>query len=185
MKPIPDFEDYGVTRDGEVYRLRYPDAGNRAKFKVPHRLSPEVDRYGYLKVVLSKKRKVYYRTVHRLVAETYLPNPLNKTQVNHKNGNKIDNRVDNLEWATPKENTNHAFATKLHKGCRTAVKLMNGQKEIFFESIVEASSFLKHNRGCFRQHLTTDSRHGRIDGWDFELIGGKERRKVILHEDPA
>lgn len=185
MKPIPDFEDYGITRDGTVYRLKYPDAGNRAKYKVPHKLSPELDRYGYLKVVLSKNHKAYYRTVHRLVAETYLPNPLNKTQINHKNGDKTDNRMENLEWCTAKENIHHAHRTNLHKGCRTAVIIIKNDETLKFESIVEASAFLKHDRHCFRRHLTTDSRHGHIDGWDFELIGGKERRKVIRNEDTA
>jgi len=64
----------------------------------------EINNAGYRRVKLAGKR--YF--VHRLVAEQYIPNPHDKPTVNHKNGNKLDNRVENLEWMTHSENQQHS-----------------------------------------------------------------------------
>lgn len=63
----------------------------------------------YVKVTLQVKGKISHKLAHRLVAEAFIPNPKNKPTVNHRNGNKHDNTVDNLEWATYSENMQHAF----------------------------------------------------------------------------
>lgn len=73
-----------------------------------------IDKYGYVQVCLSHKNKKYVKTLHTIVATAFIPNPENKPQVNHKNGNKLKNDVDNLEWVTAKENIIHAYNNGLH-----------------------------------------------------------------------
>lgn len=67
----------------------------------------------YIRIGLMKNGKRYFFLVHRLVAETFIPNPQNKPYVNHINEIKIDNRVSNLEWTTNKENIRHSYKKKI------------------------------------------------------------------------
>lgn len=110
---------------------------------------------GYLQIALHKEGKYKYYKVHRLVAQTFIPNPDNKEQVNHIDGNKQNNCIDNLEWVTGKENMLHASKNGLLKGnTKTHYQnKTNGQKsskpiiainlktneEIYFKSQNEAS----------------------------------------------
>lgn len=70
--------------------------------------------YGVCVSLGSRNDKKLFK-IHRAVAETFIPNPENKPTVNHKDGNKLNNNVNNLEWATYSENTQHAFDTGLAK----------------------------------------------------------------------
>jgi hypothetical protein len=75
-------------------------------------IKPNIDKHGYARVGLSWLENGVMKTkkfkVHRLVAMAFIPNPENKPSINHKDGNRLNNKVSNLEWCTSKENTNHA-----------------------------------------------------------------------------
>ena len=89
--------------------------GTVINVKTHNILKPKYDKDGYLKVGLTKDGKQKYKFIHRLVAETFIPNPENKPYVNHIDGDKTNNTVVNLEWCTAKENTNHAIKNDLMK----------------------------------------------------------------------
>ena len=97
MKDIKGYEGlYGITTEGDVYSYK------RKKF-----LKPGVNGIGYLYVSLCKDGKIKNYGVHRLAAEAYIPNPDNLPQVNHKDENKANNCLQNLEWCDSKYNNNY------------------------------------------------------------------------------
>ena len=104
---IDGYEDYEVSDKGEVRRIRYADTGNSAKYKLPFYLKGSIDKDGYIRYALSKNSKSKSCFAHRLVATAFIENPMNKEQINHINGIKSDNRIENLEWCTSSENIRH------------------------------------------------------------------------------
>lgn len=99
MKYIENSKDFFVNEFGEVFR--------EGKKLTPH--SGGVGDKYYKQRIYNLDGTVYRKNIHRLVAETWLPNPNNLPCVNHKNGDKRDNRVSNLEWCTFQHNNQHAF----------------------------------------------------------------------------
>lgn len=73
-------------------------------------LKPQLNKFGYSKITLLKNGKQYLVSIHRLVAQTFIDNPKNFPEVNHIDGNKSNNNVNNLEWTTHSENIKHRFS---------------------------------------------------------------------------
>src|SRR5690554_4502138 len=91
-KTIKDFDNYIITKEGNVFNI-----------STKKKLKPQI-RSGYYKVTLSNKGKIKQLYIHRIVALTYISNPKQKKEVNHLDGNKLNNSVDNLEWVSRSEN---------------------------------------------------------------------------------
>ena len=125
IKSVVGYEGlYSVTSDGRIYS------------HITHKfLKPNITKCGYATVQLFKDRIGKRLSIHRLVARAYIPNPLNKEQVNHKDENKLNNCVSNLEWNTPKENMNYGSRkdkqrkhTNYNTENRKIIARINGKK---------------------------------------------------------
>lgn len=110
-KPIKDFENiYEISSNGQVRSLaRIVPVQGKGRLVKGRRMTSRIGRDGYGAVRLSKNGSTYTRYVHRLLAEAFVPNPMEKPIVNHINGNKLDNRIENLEWVTHPENIRYAY----------------------------------------------------------------------------
>lgn len=103
FREIDGFPDYEVSNLGRVCSF---------KGRYPRILKPRKNRCGYLYVILYTGGKGVRKTIHRLVAEAFVPNPENKPEVNHIDEDKKNNVAENLEWVTRRENNNHGTRNK-------------------------------------------------------------------------
>lgn len=113
-KDIKGYEGlYQVSNLGRIKSLYGWNAGSKKYCSRTLMMKPKVSCVGYYNITLHKNKKQKTYNVHRLVAETFIINPDKKETVNHKDGNKLNNCVENLEWATRSENQIHAYNTGL------------------------------------------------------------------------
>lgn len=126
-KNIPECPGYQASNTGFIKSLaRYVKHPKGSQKLVKERvMKNQKGTNGYFIVGISKKGVTHSKTVHRLIARAFIPNPKKRPEVNHKDGNKKNNVVSNLEWATVSENRFHAFRTGLQK----APYSMRGKKD--------------------------------------------------------
>lgn len=130
---LPGFEDkVKVSNLGYAINLNYKRTGKERRFK----LSPSA--YGYLKFGFAYKGKKYYFKIHQIVAKTFIPNPDNLPEVNHKDENKENNCVDNLEWCTHVYNCNYGTRNKraAEKIIKRVACYKNGKLVKIYPSII-------------------------------------------------
>lgn len=147
MKEYPLNNNYLVSEDGKIYSKR-----------LKKELTPKINWDGYHRIQIWKNNKCKYISWHRVVAETFLPNPNNYPVVNHKNGIKDDNRVENLEWCTQQENIQHSWRKGFSKSNRPIdVLTLDGEYIKTFRTAKEGGEFANcHPSGitkCARGHL--------------------------------
>lgn len=171
--------NYSISEDGQVR--------NDLTNKILEQSTQQDYKFCSLKI----NNKYYRKRVHRLVAETFIPNPKNKPYVNHKDGNRNNNNVSNLEWVTPSENTQHAVNTGLFTSGRAKpVNQYNldGELMLTFPSATEAAkqtgtSQEKITMCCKRQRVTANDYQWRYYN-DIQDVG-KVQKKFITGKQVA
>lgn len=126
------------------------------------------DNYCY--VGLHKDQILKQMLVHRIVATTFIENPLNKNTINHKDGNKCNNSIDNLEWMTSKENSIHAVETGLINSQKAVIQFsLSGEILNEFISIKEASTITGITKGEISAVCNGNRKSTHGFKWEFKI----------------
>lgn len=187
FKPIIGYEElYQVANTGDIYSNNY--GKKKGRFK---KLKQGTHRQGYKLIRLYRNNIWRSFMVHRVVALAFIPNPENKPTVNHKDGNKANNHVDNLEWFTQKEQAAHAYETGLKVGLLGS---KHPQSKLTEKEVLEIVSDINNGHTLsdlakkYNISLSTISSiyHGRNWGWLSKDIKKNKlngnRRKVIMND---
>lgn len=158
-------------------------------------IKPKINRQGYCEVTLTKNGKIKTLLLHRLIAIHFVDNPYNYPCVNHKNGIKTDNRIENLEWCTQSHNTKHAynnnlgnFRTYVNDGIKSmnyyneyvkVVLIDKYNKEIVFNSTNEASIYIGTNKNEITRAIRKNQK---VKGYK---VFGEKRPNYANGETPS
>jgi hypothetical protein len=162
-----DFLHFGIYKISNGGELIAPNTSKVKAWK---------DKDGYLNFTLKKKPLKKNFKVHRLVALMFMPNPDNRPEVNHKGGDKTNNHVNNLEWTTAKENSNHAWNLGLCNSdhCRHEVEATHIESGTIqrFSSLRHAERSLKIGGGFVSAVLR--GKHPSAKGYSFSRIKSEQ-----------
>ncbi len=178
-KELEGFSKYKFSNTGKVWSKHYKKI-----------LSIESRRGGYARIRLNNNDNIYKTfSVHRLIALTFIPNPENKPTVNHKNHNRGDNRVENLEWATMTEQNNDkkkqsSEITRCGRAPPVWRCSLNGEKLEYYKKLADAEKWLdinmgKSNRGS---NICAVCRNKRKTAYGFKWIFDTSEEKIFENE---
>ena len=178
-KDIKGYEGlYQISEDGVVRSLDRVTTGvNGREYYNKGVTLKSSNNKGYLQVRLYKDNGSRTIPIHRLIATTYVPNPNNLPQVNHKDGNKKNNHYTNIEWCTPSENTQHAFDTGLATPTRGET---NGQAKLTDEIVIGIRKV--HNTGKYMQREIAEM-YGIKDAQVSRIVNNKRWAHLPSCED--
>jgi len=175
-KVIPDYPLYLVSNFG---RIKY---SIRKKNLITRITDGNLTVHGYKTFIITNKNGNKLINIHRIVAEIFIPNPLNKEYVNHEDGNKTNNHVNNLSWVTPAENVQHAHDTGLNSGKKKIYQL-NENNEIIqlWNSLTDAANHLKIDKRRISHCLTKKAKTAAGFFWIYK-DDYDENNKIVKYE---
>jgi hypothetical protein len=171
MKKVNNFSRYSLDESGNIYSDNYKNSGKQV------RLKPAKSNDGYLKTMIQDDSGKYHTVaVHRLVALAYFGEKQKGQEVNHKNGNKEDNSLNNLEYCTRSQNCQHSFDMGLQKPKRGS---LNGMSKITEDQVREIREYVANFKGRYYGRKQLASQYGISESHLKDIVN--KRRNIWPH----
>ena len=158
---ITKYKNIYIGDDYNIYKLQ--------KNGVYHKLCQWVDNTGYYQIAFRVDGKKKYIRVHRLLAETLISNPNSLSQVNHKDGNKLNNDIQNLEWISNSDNTKHAYESGLYNSNKRSHKIKVTDKKTRVETIYKSIRNCSEALSLNRKTITSILKGQKVNNYPYEF----------------